>query len=208
MNAWKHFRTITHHKYLVLKGCFELGLYKQGLLHDLSKYMPSEFLVGCKYYQGTMSPNNAERMDRGYSSAWLHHKGRNKHHMEYWIDYGVARREDGREEHRGICGMKMPIRYVVEMYVDRMSASKNYLKEKYTDHSPLDYYLNGRKYYILHEDTAALLELLLYMLAAKGQEHVQSFIRGELLKGKVPYEKEVLHQMTQPYLPEGEQTNP
>lgn len=208
MNAWKHFRTITHHRHLVLKGCFELGLYKQGLLHDLSKYMPSEFLVGCKYYQGTMSPNNAERMDLGYSSAWLHHKGRNKHHMEYWIDYGVACGENGRQEHRGICGMKMPIRYVVEMYVDRISASKNYLKEKYTDRRPLDYYLNGRKYYILHEDTKALLELLLFMLAAKGQEHVKSFIRNELLKGHIPYEKEVLRQMTQPYLLEEEQINP
>ena len=89
MKAWKHFCTINHHKHLVMKGCFAVGLYKQGLLHDLSKYTPTEFLVGCKYYQGTMSPNNAERKDKGYSSAWLHHKGRNKHHMEYWIDYGV-----------------------------------------------------------------------------------------------------------------------
>lgn len=82
MKAWKHFCTINHHKHLVMKGCFAVGLYKQGLLHDLSKYTPTEFLVGCKYYQGTMSPNNAERKDKGYSSAWLHHKGRNKHHMD------------------------------------------------------------------------------------------------------------------------------
>ena len=49
----------------------------------------SEFLVGAKYYQGTQSPNNAERKDKGYSSAWLHHKGRNKHHYEYWMDYSA-----------------------------------------------------------------------------------------------------------------------
>ena len=53
MKAWKHFCTINHHKHLVMKGCFAVGLYKQGLLHDLSKYTPTEFLVGCKYYQGT-----------------------------------------------------------------------------------------------------------------------------------------------------------
>ena len=111
MKAWKHFCTINHHKHLVMKGCFAVGLYKQGLLHDLSKYTPTEFLVGCKYYQGTMSPNNAERKDKGYSSAWLHHKGRNKHHMEYWIDYGVP--DEGGD--KGLCGMKMPLRYVVEM---------------------------------------------------------------------------------------------
>lgn len=61
MNIWKHFKTITHHKVLVAKGCFKVGLYKQGLLHDMSKYSPTEFWVGAKYYQGDRSPNNAER---------------------------------------------------------------------------------------------------------------------------------------------------
>lgn len=59
MNIWGHFKTITAHKLLVMKYCFKIGLYKQGLLHDLSKYAPSEFLVGARYYQGTRSPNNA-----------------------------------------------------------------------------------------------------------------------------------------------------
>ena len=63
MHPWLHFKTITRHKLLVMKYCFRIGLYKQGLLHDLSKYSPTEFLVGCKYYQGTRSPNNAERED-------------------------------------------------------------------------------------------------------------------------------------------------
>lgn len=180
---------------LVMKGCFAVGLYKQGLLHDLSKYTPTEFLVGCRYYQGNMSPNNAERAELGYSSAWLHHKGRNKHHMEYWIDYGVPEKKDGRTEHKGMCGMKMPVRYVVEMYIDRVAASKNYQKERYTDRSALDYYLNGRQFHVLHEDTRALLELLLVMLSIKGEDYVNDFIRKKLLKGKVPYEKAVLDRM-------------
>ena len=75
MKAWQHFCTITHHKILVMKGCFRVGLYRQGLMHDLSKYGWTEFRVGAKYYQGTRSPNNAEREKLGYSSAWLHHKG-------------------------------------------------------------------------------------------------------------------------------------
>ena len=74
MKAWRHFKTITHHKLLVMKGCFQVGLYRQGLLHDLSKYGPTEFLVGCRYFQGNKSPNNAEREEKGYSSAWLHTK--------------------------------------------------------------------------------------------------------------------------------------
>ena len=86
---WNHFRTITYHKYLVAKGCFRVGLFWQGLRHDLSKYSPTEFLAGIKYYQGTRSPNNAEREEKGYSAAWLHHKGRNRHHYEYWTDYSI-----------------------------------------------------------------------------------------------------------------------
>ena len=192
LKPWKHLCTILHHKNLVRAGCFKIGLYKQGLLHDMSKYTPTEFLVGCKYYQGTMSPNNAEREDKGYSAAWLHHKGRNKHHMEYWIDYGVGDGRDGQKTHRGICGMKMPIKYVAEMYVDRVSASKNYQRDKFKLDSPLQYYLKGRKYYILNEDTKAMLELLLVMLAVKGEDEVNHFLKYEVLKGKVPYEKEYL----------------
>ncbi len=67
MKAVQHFCTITRHKILVMKECFQVGLYKQGLLHDLSKYSWTEFRVGCKYYQGDRSPNNAEREKTGCS---------------------------------------------------------------------------------------------------------------------------------------------
>ena len=155
MNIWKHFKTITHHKILVAKGCFKVGLYKQGLLHDMSKYSPTEFWVGAKYYQGTRSPNNAEREDIGYSSAWLHHKGRNKHHYEYWIDYSTRK--------VGLAGMKMPLRYVCEMVCDRVAASQIYLGDKYTDASPWEYYERSKTHYLLHPETRALLEELLKM---------------------------------------------
>ena len=179
MKFWKHLKTINHHKMLVMKGCFRVGLYKQGLLHDLSKYMPSEFLVGCKYYQGDVSPNNAERKAKGYSSAWLHHKGRNKHHMEYWIDYGMP-------SEPAIVGMRMPDKYVVEMFIDRVAASKNYMKEKYTNQAPLEYYEKGaaRLGKMIHPETAELLHQLLKMLAEEGEEKTCSYIRKYVLKNK------------------------
>ena len=193
MKAWGHFCTINRHKMLVMKGCFAVGLIKQGLLHDLSKYSPTEFLVGCKYYQGNMSPNGVERIEKGYSSAWLHHKGRNKHHLEYWLDYGIPKREElGSGEKMGICGMKMPVKYAVEMYIDRVAASKNYQKEKYKDDSALRYYEREKELAMLHEDTRALLELLLQMLAKRGEEETNRFIKKELLKGSIPYEKAAL----------------
>lgn len=192
MKVWQHFRTITAHKLLVMQGCFQVGLYKQGLLHDLSKYGPTEFWVGCRYYKGYMSPNSSERMDKGYSSAWLHHKGKNKHHLEYWIDYGAGG-VDG--EGTQMVGMKMPIKYVAEMFVDRVCASKIYQKEKYTDKSALIYYNNSKDHYILNPHTRALLEYLLVMLWKKGEKETFTFIKEKLLKGKVPYEQEKLERL-------------
>lgn len=177
MKWYKHLRTINHHKWLVMKHCFRVGLYKQGLLHDLSKYSPTEFLVGAKYYQGDKSPNNVERQVKGYTSAWLHHKGRNKHHLEYWIDYSATPGE-------GMTGMEMPVQYVVEMFCDRVAASQNYNRDTYDDTFPLTYYNKGKEKYMLHPNTRALLEELLEMLAEKGLDATFDYIRREVLKNK------------------------
>lgn len=174
--AWNHFKTITYHKYLVACGCFRIGLYKQGILHDLSKYSPAEFKVGMKYYQGTRSPNNAEREDIGYSGAWLHHKGRNKHHYEYWIDYSMQAAPGS------MIPVPMPDKYLAEMVMDRIAASKVYKGKDYTDASPLEYYLQGKGKVPIHPDTAGKLEHILRMLARDGEEKTFRYIRRKLLK--------------------------
>lgn len=177
MNIKGHFETITRHKLLVMKYCFECGLYEQGLAHDLSKYSPTEFIPGCIYYQGDHSPNEAEREAKGYSSAWLHHKGRNKHHMEYWIDYAVGSKEP-------VCGMKMPVRYVAEMFCDRVAACENYHGADYQDRDAYDYYMKSKDHYVIHPETKALLERLLIMLKDEGQEKTFAYIRKEVLHNK------------------------
>ena len=172
-----HLHTVNEHRRLVRKYCFKLGIYRQGLMHDLSKYSPSEFIPGVKYYQdGHRSPNNAQREDEGGSKAWLHHKGRNKHHFEYWIDYDV----DG--SRTVLAGMKMPVKYVAEMFCDRIAASRIYNKEKYKDSDPLDYYIKGLGHYIMHPETDALLHKLLQMLADKGEEYTFEYIKKNVLK--------------------------
>ena len=60
-----HLKTITTHKWVVMKECFKIGLYWQGIMHDMSKYGPAEFIQGCKNYQGTASPHLKERKRRG-----------------------------------------------------------------------------------------------------------------------------------------------
>lgn len=168
---YKHLTTINEHKIQVGKNCFRCGLYKQGILHDLSKYSWTEFSVGAKYFQGNRSPNEAEREDIGYTSSWLHHKGRNKHHLEYWLDYDLDKRDGS------VTGMKMPDNYIVEMFCDRVAASKIYHKDDYNDSMPLNYYLNGKSKNILHPYTKKRLEKLLYMLAEKGEDEAFDYAR-------------------------------
>ncbi|MBS5664566.1 MAG: catalase [Roseburia sp.] len=178
MNYWNnfigHLRTILHHKKLVRHYCFKAGLYKQGIMHDWSKYSPTEFIQGVKYYQGgKRSPNYGEKIAKGYSSAWLHHKGRNRHHFEYWIDMAI-------DPHEGLQGMPMPTRYIIEMFCDRIAASQNYNRDNYDDSFPLAYYEKNKDHYPLHPDARALLEKLLHMLAEEGEETTFSYIRREV----------------------------
>jgi len=182
MKFWQHFKTITHHRLLVMAGCFRVGLYWQGLTHDLSKYAPSEFLIGAKYYQGTRSPNAAEREEKGYSEAWMHHKGRNRHHYEYWTDLSpITKNYDA---------VPMPRRYLAEMVMDRIAACKTYQGPDYTDASALIYFEKSRERVLMHEKTRRELTYILTMLSQEGQEATFRYLRREVLAGKpFPWEE-------------------
>lgn len=144
-----------------MRNCFKIGLIKRGLLHDLSKYSPSEFIPGAKFYQGNRSPQTREREVLGYSAAWLHHKGRNKHHFEYWSEVNAKGER---------IFIEMPDCYFAEMICDRVAASKIYLKEKYTDSAPLDYYLNKTDLNGMNENTREKLGYFLNLVAEKGEK--------------------------------------
>ena len=178
MSAWKHFKTITYHRYLVMLGCFRVGLYWQGLTHDLSKYSPTEFFNGARYYQGTRSPNTAEREDKGYSEAWIHHKGRNRHHYEYWTDMN--------RQTRNYESVPMPRKYFAEMIMDRRAACIVYQGKAYHPGSALEYFMRSRERDLMHPDTKQELEYILTMLRDKGEKETFSYLRNWVLKGK-PY---------------------
>lgn len=178
MDFFGHLRTINHHKMLVTKTCFKVGLYRQGIMHDLSKYHPIEFIPGVIYYQGNRSPISREKELKGCSRGWLHHKGRNPHHFEYWIDYTVS------SQGAKLVGMKMSKKYVAEMVIDRICASKNYQKEKYNDSSALVYYMNGRSAMIVNEETDFLTIYLLTLLSQKGEDYFLWYMKKVLLRHK------------------------
>ena len=172
----RHFATITKHRHQVIAHCAKAGILWQGLRHDLSKYSLREFVPGARYYTGTRSPNVGERLDKGYSEAWLHHKGRNRHHFEYWTDYNPKTRL--------IEPVKMPLKYVAEMFCDRVAASKIYRGDEYRDTDPLAYFMNSKGIRVIHGETSDFLEMLLRMLAEKGEEETFAFLRTYLKNNK------------------------
>ena len=175
-NLKSHFLTVINNKEKVFYNCVRAGIVWRGIVHDLSKFSPSEFIPGVIFFQGDRSPNEAEREEKGYSVAWIHHKGRNKHHFEYWTDYNVKTKK--------LEPVKMPDKYVAEMFCDRVAASKTYMKEKYTDKAPLEYFLKGKNRRAIHPDTSDEIEFLLRMLADKGEDYTFSYIKKHIVHKK------------------------
>lgn len=159
-----------------MRGCFKVGLYKQGLLHDLSKYSPTEFREGAKYYQGTRSPNAAEREDKGYSEAWMHHKGRNRHHYEYWTDIDPVTKQ--------YAAQPMPRKYLVEMVMDRRAACMTYEGKNYGPGSALAYFEKSKDRCMMHPRTKQELAYLLTMLRDQGETETFRYMKESVLKGK------------------------
>lgn len=168
-NFFGHLYTITHHRHLVIRHAFRCGIGFQALGHDLSKYGPTEFFPGVKYYTGSKSPTLYERIEEGMSKAWMHHKGRNKHHYEYWTDYDLTD-----EAYKPVL---MPIKYLKEMFCDRVAASKTYMKKEYTDAHPYNYFVSKRTVERMNEETAKVLESWLLMLKGKGEKETFKYIK-------------------------------
>ena len=169
MKLFKHLRTITKHRHKVIKHCAKAGIFFQGLFHDVSKLSPTEFIPSVKYYQGTRSPNEKERELFGYSKAWMHHKGRNKHHFEYWVDLNPATKMYE--------PVPMPMNYLKEMFCDRIAASKIYQGKNYKNSHPLEYFKRGNARKKMHQATADILEQWLTILAEQGEREAFRHIK-------------------------------
>ena len=174
MHPIKHFLTITKHRHMVMWNCFRIGLYWQGLCHDLSKYSPAEFIPGAKYYNGHYSPNAGQRAVEGCSSAWMHHKGHNRHHFEYWTDV--------REGEIGYHPFPMPKRYVAESVMDRIAASKVYRGKDYYVGCELDYLERSQESNVMHPETREALREILTRLRDHGEKETFRWLKKEYLK--------------------------
>lgn len=132
---WKHFCLVSKHRWYVFKLSIKAGIPWRGFVHDLSKYSPTEFFESVKYYNGKKSPLRVCRELNGYSLSWLHHKGRNKHHFEYWEDMNQNKR----------IPVFMPYKYIVEAVCDKIAAGMAYQGKDWNQHEPLDYWIHVEK---------------------------------------------------------------
>ena len=175
---WKHFKTVCKHKQVVFRECWACGIGWQGIIHDLSKFTRTEFSPSAKYFQGNRSPIEAEKDDCGYSFAWLHHKGCNPHHWEYWIDFG----NQGQ-----IIADRIPKKYVVEMLCDWIGAGKVYAKGKWTQSDPLDYYNKVRAGRYFHPETEQVIVRFLELIRDEGLDEFHKIARQWLKLDKTFY---------------------
>lgn len=175
---WKHFKTVMKHKSVVFRECLACGIGWQGIVHDLSKFSHTEFSPSAKYFQGNRSPIEAEKEDCGYSFAWLHHKGCNPHHWEYWIDFA----SDG-----GIIADRIPKKYVIEMLCDWIGAGKVYAKGKWSQNDPLDYYNKVRAGRYFHPETEQVIVRFLELIRDNGLDEFHKIARQWLKLDKTFY---------------------
>ncbi|MEI3435308.1 MAG: DUF5662 family protein [Clostridia bacterium] len=160
-NIVGHFMVITRHKWVVFKLCCKVGQPWRGLVHDLSKYSPTEFWEGVKYFNGKHSPITDAKKDKGYSQAWLHHKGRNKHHTDYWVDLSAPDKTP-----------IIPYQYVAEMLCDKLAAGMVYKGKDWTKEYELDYWLNERDKTLVNDQVEALITEFLTQVSKDGIDKV------------------------------------
>ncbi len=159
---FKHLHTVNVHRFVVFKLCCKCGFFWRGLTHDISKYSYEEFHESVKYYrksEGNYSPLLVAKQTEGYSKAWLHHFGRNKHHFEYWYDYAAP-----------IQTPIIPFKYMVEMVCDRISASKIYNRKKYNNSYPYNYFIERKDEYKINPKMNKFLELVFLDLKKNGEK--------------------------------------
>ena len=158
-SAFFHLKKIIVHRKWVRHYCFRTGLFWQGLTHDLSKFSPAEFIESARHYQGSISPIDACKEKNGVSVAWLHHRGRNRHHWEYWVD-------DLQKGMRPIC---MPYRYAVEMLCDFLGAGRAYMGKEFSYEKEYEWWMKKRDTVVMHPAIWLFIQLCMSNILSIGE---------------------------------------
>ncbi len=178
INIFKHLKTVCTHKLYVGYYCFKFGIPLQGIIHDFSKFSPVEFWESVRYYTGVRSPIDTCKEEKGYSLAWQHHKGKNKHHYHYWVD----------EMDAGGKALIMPYRYALEMLCDYLGAGKAYNGRGFTFAKEYEWWLEKEKgSLVMHPVTRKFISLSLFKLCELEKEN------PDLPQNRILYKLKHLH---------------
>lgn len=161
LNLFRHINTVLKHKWQVFKLCVRAGIPWQGITHDLSKFSIEELKESVKYYNGKKSPLALAKQENGYSIAWLHHAGRNKHHYEYWYDYEAPNPTP-----------PIPYKYIVEMICDSLAAGITYKGKEWTKEYQLSYWNRVKDMARISNELRAMLDEVYTKVAEEGIDKV------------------------------------
>ena len=156
-----HIKTVFKHKWVVFKLCVKAGIPWQGITHDLSKFSIEELKESIKYYTGTRSPLALAKEKNGYSLAWIHHAGRNKHHYQYWYDYEAPNQTP-----------QMPYKYIVELICDSFAAGMIYKGKEWTKEYQLSYWNRTKGRAKITDELRNMLDEVYTTVAKEGLDSV------------------------------------
>lgn len=182
-NVVGHLKTVLTHKKWVFYYCCQFGIPFRGLVHDLSKFSPTEFLESVKYYSGKRSPIDICKEKNGYSAAWMHHKSHNKHHYEYWQD----------NFDKGGVPVQMPFKNALELVCDYLGAGKAYMKDDFSFVGEYKWWENKNKNPIaMHRQTWLFVDMML--AALRDGEAIMDIKYAKLIykKAEIRYKEETV----------------
>jgi len=161
----KYLSYIVRHKWFVLLACIEHGIIWRGLIHDWSKFLPSEWFPYAEAFYGRgaqlrekkrktgyLTPDETlelDRIQRAFDRAWLSHQHRSPHHWQHHIL---------REDSGGTKLLRMSIAEGTEMVCDWIGTGRAITGKKGTT---LDWYLRNRNNMALDYATRCMVEHML-----------------------------------------------
>src|SRR3972149_1962592 len=94
MKCLKSLSYLLRHKWYVMIECFKVGLFWRGIRHDISKFLPDEFIPYANFFykkadkmkrDGTGYYKPTDTGDKAFDFAWLLHQKRNRHHWQWYL---------------------------------------------------------------------------------------------------------------------------
>ncbi|MFW6172590.1 MAG: DUF5662 family protein [Elusimicrobiota bacterium] len=147
-----YLKYVVIHKVYVFIECCKLGILLRGILHDFSKFYPSEMIPNVKFHYGPDKKvirnksgyyRKFECGDEIFESSYLLHVRRNDHHWHYW---SVTKDDGTTKEFPMSNGARK------EMLADWIGAAKAQRRCHKT------WYWNNKEKIIIHPETRKWIE--------------------------------------------------